>query len=466
MAAHRKHATCLDRVGGLITILGVLGVLAGVVLFSGSPGEDRSDWLRGSAAPARLLSITALPAPFSEADGPMCQWMPASASTTLVAALQAAQPQGGDFPQRKPVRMIRDPYAAYSAVAVDPIRDEVVLTDENLFNILVYDRRDNTPPTATMTEPKRMIGGLNTKIEFQCGLYIDPASGDIYAVNNDTVDTLVIFDRNAKGNVPPTRELYTPHGTFGIAVDEEAQEMFLTEQHDNAVVVFRKSAVKDEFPLRLLQGNQTQLEDPHGIAIDTKNKVMFVSNYGNSHQKRPGGTFYRPDRTAGKQNWPVRQQVPGSGKFSPPSITVYALDASGDTPPLRVIEGPKTQMNWPAHLAIDMERGELYVANDMGNSILVFSTTANGDAAPVRVVQGPKTHLKSPTGVYLDLENDELWAANFGNHSATVYPREASGDVAPLRIIRSGPLDEPALGIGNPHPVAYDSKREEILVPN
>ena len=142
--------------------------------------------------------------------------------------------------------------------------------------------------------------------------------------------------------------------------------MFLTEQHDNAVVVFRKSAVKDEFPLRLLQGNQTQLEDPHGIAIDTKNKVMFVSNYSNSHQKRPGGTFYRPDRTAGKQNWPVRQQVPGSGKFSPPSITVYALDASGDTPPLRVIEGPKTQMNWPAHLAIDVERGELYVANDMG----------------------------------------------------------------------------------------------------
>jgi hypothetical protein len=47
-----------------------------------------------------------------------------------------------------------------------------------------------------------------------------------------------------------------------------------------------------------------------------------------------------------------------------------------------------------------------------------------------------------------------------------VYPLDASGDVPPLRVIRSGPLDEPALGIGNPHPVAYDSKREEILVPN
>ena len=97
---------------------------------------------------------------------------------------------------------------------------------------------------------------------------------------------------------------------------------------------------------------------------------------------------------------------------------------------------------------------------------MIFSTSANGDAAPTRVLKGPKTHIKNPTGVFLDLENDELWVANFGNHSATVYKRGASGNVAPLRIIRSGPLDEPALGIGNPHPVAYDSKREEILVPN
>jgi hypothetical protein len=89
-----------------------------------------------------------------------------------------------------------------------------------------------------------------------------------------------------------------------------------------------------------------------------------------------------------------------------------------------------------------------------------------GDVAPARVLKGPKTNIQNPTGVYLDLKNDELWVANFGNHSATVYRRGASGDTPPLRTIRSGPAAEPALGIGNPHPVAYDSKREEILVPN
>src|SRR4029079_9735900 len=117
------------------------------------------------------------------------------ASYALAQAQGAAQGAGSvppmgaavDFSQRKPIRTIKDPYSAYSAVAVDPVNNEVVLTDENLFQILVYDRTANTPPTAQMTEPKRTLVGLNTKIEFQCGLYIDPASGDIFAVNNDTV---------------------------------------------------------------------------------------------------------------------------------------------------------------------------------------------------------------------------------------------------------------------------------------
>ena len=117
-------------------------------------------------------------------------------------------------------------------------------------------------------------------------------------------------------------------------------------------------------------------------------------------------------------------------------------------------------------MAIDEERGELYVANDMGDSILVFRTDAEGDVAPLRVLQGAKTGLKNPTGVYLDRKEQELLVANFGNHTATAYKLPAGGDVAPLRKVRSGPADTPALMIGNPGSVAYDSKREEILVPN
>jgi hypothetical protein len=49
---------------------------------------------------------------------------------------------------------------------------------------------------------------------------------------------------------------------------------------------------------------------------------------------------------------------------------------------------------------------------------------------------------------------------------ATVYPRTANGDVPPSRVIRAAPADQPALQIGNPGAVAYDTKRDDILVPN
>jgi DNA-binding beta-propeller fold protein YncE len=355
-------------------------------------------------------------------------------------------------------------------VGVDPVNNEVILTDENLFQILAYDRTASTPANARMTEPKRIIGGLNTKIEFQCGIYVDPANGDVYAVNNDTVNRLVIFDRNAKGNVPPTRELATPHGTFGIAVDEAAQEIFLTIQHDSAVVVFNKRGQTDDPPRRLLQGDRTGLADPHGIAIDTKNKLMFVSNYGavarrNAESGRAGE---RNRGRAPKPNWPLDRgaAVLGSGKFYPPSISVYPMDAQGDVAPLRVIQGPRTRLNMPSHIFMDSERGELYVANDMDHSIVVFDSSANGDAAPKRLLKGPRTMLQNPTGLFVDVKNDELWVANFGNHAATVYNRAADGDTAPLRVVRSGPLGNPALMIGNPGAVGYDTKRQEILVPN
>jgi len=56
--------------------------------------------------------------------------------------------------------------------------------------------------------------------------------------------------------------------------------------------------------------------------------------------------------------------------------------------------------------------------------------------------------------------------ASFGNHTAAVYHPMANGDVAPVRIIRSAPPSQPVPGLGNPHPIAYDTKREQILVPN
>jgi hypothetical protein len=338
---------------------------------------------------------------------------------------------------RAPARVIHDSSPTFSAVGLDLTTNEVYLQDENLFGLRIYDRTTNTPKKAAFSEPTRLIRGINTRLEFNCDVWVDPTNGDVYSVNNDMVDRMVVFPRGAEGNVAPARQLHTPHRAFGITVDERVQELYMTIEDPPQVVVYRKGAAGEDRPLRILTGPHTKLADVHGIAIDKKNDLMFVSNHGVT-----------------------------AGHFDPPSINVYPLKAQGDVAPLRMIAGPKTRFNWPAHLFLDEERGDLYVANDVDNSVLVFPSDASGDVAPSRMIRGPKTGLKNPTGVFLDAKNNELWVSNMGDYRATVFPRTANGDVAPIRTIRSAPEGKTAEMIGNPGAVGYDSKREEILVPN
>ena len=422
--------------------------------------------------------------------GQMCLWPEDSsyqarggAAFAQASAPRGAPAQASSVPSfSKPDRVIRDRYPSFSSIAVDLARDQVVVTDENLFQVMFFNRTENNAPNQVAT-PLRVIGTKwdeslmsreesKTKIEFQCGLYIDPRNGDVYAVNNDTQDTLVIFSNEQVGNVAPHREIHTPHGTFGITVDEAAQEVFLTVQHDSAIVVYRKGASGEEPPLRLLQGNRTRLADPHGIAFDPRRGLLFVTNHGSVHESRADSAdFLTPAERAERAklvNFPLDRDfaVPGSGRTLPPAITVYAKNATGDTAPLRVIEGPRTGLNWPTGIAVDAERGEVYVTNDTTDSILVFDAEASGNVAPKRVLKGPRTGLKNPTGLALDLKNNELWVANFGGHTATAYRLNASGDVAPLRTIRAATEGTPSLMIGNPGAVAFDTRREAILAPN
>lgn len=412
-------------------------------------------------------------------EGVMCPMPEPSYQARGGGAAGGAQ---GPTSYSNPDRVIRDRYPSFSSIAVDLARDQVVVTDENLFQVLFYNRTENNGPTQT-AKPIRVIGTKwdeslmsreesKTKIEFQCGLYIDPRNGDVYAVNNDTQDTLVIFSNEQVGNVAPHREIHTPHGTFGITVDEAAQEVFLTVQHDSAIVVYRKGASGEEPPLRMLQGDRTRLADPHGIALDPKRGVLYVTNHGSVHStSRDAGTMLSArerEEQLKRVNWPLERDfaIPGSGRTLPPAITIYAKNARGDAAPLRVIEGPRTGLNWPTGIAVEPESGDIYVTNDTTNSILVFAADAAGDVAPKRILKGPRTGLKNPTGLALDLKNRELWVANFGAHTATAYPLNAQGDVAPLRTIRAATEGTPSLMIGNPGAVAFDTKREEILAPN
>src|SRR5712691_11516821 len=173
--------------------------------------------------------------------------------------VQGPGPAMGD-PQvaaRTPVHDVRDPYAGFAAIRVDPVHNEVVVMDEFKFNIYVYDRLATTPASAMQTTPKRFIGGGKTLSRYNSDGYVDTRTGDIYIVNNDSEPGMFKFPRTAEGNVEPASELETPYGAFGVTVDEDRGEVFVTIQHDGAIQIFKKGAKGQDNAIRLIQGNLT-----------------------------------------------------------------------------------------------------------------------------------------------------------------------------------------------------------------
>jgi DNA-binding beta-propeller fold protein YncE len=418
-------------------MLAAAAIAIGVLGFSTA---GRSVAHRATQGSARLVKMEVLPDVVDS-----CTMPDANSNENLFAEFEPATVHASDTVDvtRPPVRTIKDSFPIYSSIAVDPVRDEIILQDTNLFGLKIFNRTDNTPLNSESTTPKRVIQGKDTHLEYNAGLTVDPRNGDIYSVALDTEDNVIVFPGGQSGDVTP-RILKTPHRLFATGLDEQKNELYVTLQHPPKVYVFNKDATGQDKPLRSLEGPHTYLHDTHGIALDFKRKLMFVGSWG---------------------NW-SDPNVAGSGKIFPPSINVYPLDADGDTAPIRIIQGPKTLLDWPGGIVLDPDTGNLWVANDVANNVLIFKGTDDGDVAPTQIIQGPKTGLSHPAGIAYDSKNKEIWVSNMGNSSATAFALTANGDAAPIRTIRSAPLGRKSVKFGKPQAVAFDSKRDLYLVPN
>lgn len=76
-------------------------------------------------------------------------------------------------------------------------------------------------------------------------------------------------------------------------------------------------------------------------------------------------------------------------------------------------------------------QGEFFQTNSANNSVTVYAGTASGDTAPLRTLQGASTGLSFPGGIALDLTHNELVVTNESNNSVTVYARTATATPPP-----------------------------------
>jgi len=365
------------------------------------------------------------------------------------------RPAPADIP---PVRTIADPYPEFNGIAVDQENGIVGVTDPNRKSLLLYDGKQGNSGTAA-TIPIRQIIGPKTYLGMISGIFLDASRREIYAVNNDIEDTIVVMSYDMAGNAEPTRVISVPHQSWGLAFSPASGQMAVSVEVSSAIVFYSREAKGVEAPLRVVRGPHTGLADPHGIAWDDDFAEIAVANHGNFRglvKNTGGGCAPASGEDATAED----------GQFQPPSITVFSAGASGDASPLRTIQGSRTKLDWPMGLGYDPAHDAFVVANNGDDSVLFFDRKAAGDVTPVRIIRGDHTGINRPIGLAVDQKNREIWVANWGDHTALAFDAGASGNVRPKRVIRSAPVGTPTPGFGNPEGLAYDSKREQLLVPN
>jgi 6-phosphogluconolactonase (cycloisomerase 2 family) len=261
-------------------------------------------------------------------------------------------------------------------------------------------------------KPIQDISGSKTGLSMPFGVAVD-GSGNIYVTNNGE-DSIDIYAAGATGNVAPIRQIIgVPyHYPKGIAIDPINGDIYVAKPLANSIAIFAPSASGKASPIASIQGSQTGLNDPQGVALDTSANI-YITNKGD-------------DASTGND-----------------SVTVYAAGSTGNVAPTQTIAGPRTKLDLPLQLALDSS-SNIYVANftypNSGNgSLTAYAAKANGNVAPIEKIKRAKTELSLPAGIALDGSNN-IYAANFdrtnfADSSITVYAAGSNGNVAPINTI-------------------------------
>ena len=121
-----------------------------------------------------------------------------------------------------------------------------------------------------------------------------------------------------------------------------------------------------------------------------------------------------------------------------PQIAAFARLAEENATPTRKLEGQLTRLGRTMHdLSYDAIHDEIVVSSPFAQAILTFRGGADGEEAPLRIIQGPRTQIVSERGldkVTIDPINEEIFIAT-SLDQILVFEREANGDVAPIRVL-------------------------------
>jgi hypothetical protein len=225
-------------------------------------------------------------------------------------------------------------------------------------NVSSYD-----PNAMPSTPPLIRIAGQKTKLSQPEGLAVD-SNGALHVADGIGNDILT-FAPGAIGNAKPASFI---KGTMtflnspnGLALDP-AGDVYVANgggPFGGSVTEFAPGAAGNIAPLRTIQGLDTKLVNPRGIALDAQGRIYVTTSS---------------------------------------SVLEFAADSANDAPPLAVISGSNTMLSQSGQLSLD-GGGNIYVASGGKNALLEFTAGSIGNAAPGSIITGSATLLGAPTGL-------------------------------------------------------------------
>ena len=119
-----------------------------------------------------------------------------------------------------------------------------------------------------------------------------------------------------------------------------------------------------------------------------------------------------------------------------PQIAVFARLAEGGAKPVRKVEGQGSLLGRTMHgIVYDAAHDEFTVPQQFAQAILTYRGSANGEERPIRIIEGPHTQLDAPEHLEVDSVHDEIFVPT--QMAACLFsPRGGQGDVAPIRVLK------------------------------
>jgi hypothetical protein len=225
-------------------------------------------------------------------------------------------------------------------IRYDAVHDEFIVNNPFAYAVLVF-----AGGASGEQAPKRVIQGPKTQLGSSSRLESDPVNNEILVPEGGRV---LVFDREANGDVPPKRILNNSGSGGGIIVDPVHDLLILGSGGNNrnpgGIRIYDRTAAGDTAPLRSIKGPKSGIIRALQMQVVPSTGWIAVTQPGESGDFDPGGTF----------------------------VGFWSINDDGDVPPHFKLSGPKSTLIKPRGVALIPEHKEVIVADMSLNAVLVY----------------------------------------------------------------------------------------------